>query len=119
MINITFNLNANARPNAHPNAHPNANPNANSNIKLNEELFLNSIKKMDNHNHYFAMYVRQEMSKGTSEFHSTIKFLMDENVPQKYKDIYRKKQNQVIESMDLDEAPDPPKLVRSNAKSYY
>ena len=84
------------------------------NIKLNEEIILDSNTKME----YYNMYLQQEMSKGMSEFHSTIKFLMDEQVPQKYKDYYRKKQNQVVEAMDLDEEyiPDPPKLVRQNAK---
>jgi hypothetical protein len=83
------------------------------NIKLNEEIILDSNTKME----YYNMYLQQEMSKGTSEFHSTIKFLMDETVPQKYKDYYRKKQNQVTEAMDLDEEyiPDPPKLTRQNA----
>jgi len=91
------------------------------NKKLNEELLLHSIKKMDNQTNaqYFMTYVRQEMSKGTSEFQAIIQFLMDETVPQKYKDSYRKKQKQEIQSMDLDDAPEPPKLIRSNAKSYY
>jgi len=76
------------------------------NIKLNEIFFMNDQEKME----YYGMYVQQEMSKGLSEFQATVKFLMDEKVPQKYKDLYRKKQNQVIEAMDLDEYPDPPKL---------
>jgi hypothetical protein len=84
-------------------------------IKLNEEIILDSNTKME----YYNMYLHQEMSKGMSEFHSTVKFLMDEQVPQKYKDYYRKKQHQVVEAMDLDEEdiPDPPKLVRQNAVS--
>ena len=84
-------------------------------IKLNEEIILDSNTKME----YYNMYLQQEMSKGMSEFHSTVKFLMDEQVPQKYKDYYRKKQHQVVEAMDLDEEdiPDPPKLVRQNAVS--
>jgi hypothetical protein len=92
------------------------------NIKLNEEVLLNSLIKMEQVQvDYYTMYVQYEMSKGTSEFHSTIKFLMDENVPQKYKDLYRKKQNQVVEAMDLDDYPDPPKLKHSNKIStkYY
>ena len=82
-------------------------------IKLNEEIILESNTKME----YYNMYIQQEMSKGTSEFHSTVKFLMDDTVPQTYKDYYRKKQNQVIEAMDLDEEhiPPPPKLTRHNA----
>jgi hypothetical protein len=59
-------------------------------------------------NDYCALYVRNEMNKGLTEFHATVKFLMDENVPQKYKDLYRK--HQMAEAMDLDEYPDPPKL---------
>ena len=93
-------------------------------IKLNEELFLNSIIKMENSmqtqkntqtntQSIHAIYVRQEMSNGLSEFQASVKFLMDENVPQKYKDLYRKNQNQVVEAMDLDEYPERPKLVRS------
>jgi len=84
-------------------------------IKLNEEIILDLNTKME----YYNMYLQQETSKGNSEFHSTIKFLMDETVPQKYKDYYRKKQNQVVEAMDLDEEdiPDPPKLTRQNAVS--
>jgi hypothetical protein len=77
-------------------------------IKLNEELFLSQALTME----YYTLYVKNEMAKGVSEFHASVKFLMDENVPQKYKDIYRKKQNQVIESMDLDEYPEPPKLKK-------
>ena len=93
-------------------------------IKLNEELFLNSIIKMENSTQtqknpqtnpqsIHAIYVRQEMANGLSEFQASVKFLMDENVPQKYKDLYRKNQNQVVEAMDLDEYPERPKLVRS------
>jgi hypothetical protein len=37
---------------------------------------------------------------------------MDENIPQKYKESYRKKQNQIIEAMDLDEYPEPPRLKK-------
>lgn len=77
-------------------------------IKLNEDLFHPQSVTMD----YHALYVKNEMAKGTSEFHATVKFLMDENVHQKYKDIYRKKQNQVVEAMDLDEYPEPPKLKK-------
>ena len=77
-------------------------------IKLNEELCINQDITME----YYTLYVKNEMAKGISEFHASVKFLMDENVPQKYKDIYRKKQNQVVESMDLDEYPEPPKLKR-------
>lgn len=81
-------------------------------IKLNEELFINKIEKMDNmeKHEYFMMYLKLEMSKGLNEFEGTVKFLMDENVPQKYKELYRKKQHQVIEAMDLDEYPERPKL---------
>ena len=87
----------------------------NIDIKLNEEIILDLNTKME----YYNMYLQQEMSKGTSEFNSTVKFLMDEAVPQKYKDYYRKKQNQVIEAMDLDieDIPDPPKLTKQNAVS--
>ena len=60
---------------------------------------------------YCALYVQNEMNKGMSEFHATVKFLMDEHVPQKYKDLYRKKY-QMVEAMDLDEYPDTPKLKR-------
>lgn len=77
-------------------------------IKLNEELFDPFTVTMD----YYTLYVKNEMAKGLTEFHASVKFLMDENVHQKYKDIYRKKQNQVIEAMDLDEYPEPPKLKR-------
>jgi len=80
-------------------------------IKLNEELFDPSTITMD----YYTLYVKNEMTKGMSEFHAGVKFLMDENVHQKYKDIYRKKQNQVVESMDLDEYPEPPKLKRDES----
>lgn len=107
------------------------------NIKLNEEVFFNLMTKMDNHMladkhmltdkhsdkqtqsekqlhiQYFTMYIHQEMSKGMNEFQASVKFLMDEKVPQKYKDTYRKNQNQIVDSMDLDDFPDPPKLVRS------
>jgi hypothetical protein len=83
------------------------------NIKLNIELFTNEQEKMEKQNmEYYTMYLQQEMSKGLNEFQATVKFLMDENIPQKYKESYRKKQNQVIESMDLDEYPEPPKLKR-------
>ena len=87
----------------------------NIDIKLNEEIILDSNTKME----YYNMYIKQEMSKGTSEFESTVKFLMDETVPQNYKDYYRKKQNQVVEAMDLDieDIPAPPKLTRQNAVS--
>jgi len=87
----------------------------NIDIKLNEEIIVNSNTKME----YYNMYIKQEMSKGTSEFESTVKFLMDETVPQNYKDYYRKKQNQVVEAMDLDieDIPAPPKLTRQNAVS--
>ena len=70
-------------------------------IKLNEEESVNSITKMD----YYNMYVEHEMSKGLTEFHATVKFLMDETVSQKYKDLYRKNQNQIVEAMDLDPEP--------------
>ena len=90
----------------------------NINIKLNEEINIETIVKMEKSEksdfaHYYNMYVQNELSKGLNEFHASVKFLMDENVPQKYKDIYRKKQNQIVESMDLDEFPERPKLVRS------
>jgi len=78
------------------------------NIKLNEIFIMTETEKME----YFNMYLQQELSKGLSEFQASVKFLMDENVPQKYKELYRKKQNQVIESMDLDDYPEPPKLKR-------
>jgi hypothetical protein len=83
------------------------------NIKLNEEIILDTITKMEKTEfaNYYNMYVQQEMSKGLNEFHSSVKFLMDENVPQKYKDTYRKNKNQIVESMDLDD-PERPKLVR-------
>ena len=86
-------------------------------IKLNEDIIINSeIKMAQNQNQtnadleYYAMYIRHEMSKGLNEFHASVKFLMDENVPKKYKDNYRKNQNQTVEAMDLDEYPEPPKL---------
>ena len=90
------------------------------NIKLNEEVFFNLMTKMnkqtekqtDNSN-YFTMYIHQEMTKGMNEFQASVKFLMDDHVPQKYKDTYRKNQNQIVDAMDLDEFPQPPKLVRS------
>jgi hypothetical protein len=83
------------------------------NIKLNVELFINIEEKMEKqYMEYYTMYLQQEMSKGLNEFQATVKFLMDENIPQKYKELYRKKQNQIIESMDLDEYPEPPKLKR-------
>lgn len=82
------------------------------NIKLNIELFVNEAEKMEKHMEYYAMYLQQEMSKGLNEFQASVKFLMDENIPQKYKESYRKKQNQIIEAMDLDEYPEPPKLKR-------
>jgi len=81
------------------------------NIKLNVDLFTSEEEKMDKQE-YYMMYLRQEMSKGLNEFQATINFLMDENIPQKYKESYRKKYNQVVESMDLDDYPDPPKLIR-------
>ena len=101
------------------------------NIKLNEELCLNSIITMETkvqnyshsqsyaqymqsqiqtQNHYYNVYIKEEMNKGRNEFQASVNFLMDESVPQKYKDIYRKSQNQMVEAMDLDEYPDPPKL---------
>ena len=101
------------------------------NIKLNEEVLFNLMTKMykltiaDKHTHvdnqrhsekelhYFTLYNHQEMTKGMNEFQASVKFLMDDRVPQKYKDTYRKHQNQIVEAMDLDEIPDPPKLVRS------
>jgi hypothetical protein len=85
------------------------------NIKLNEEITLETIIKMEKTEfaNYYNMYVQQEMSKGLNEFHSSVKFLMDENVPQKYKNTYRKNKNQIVESMDLDECPEKPKLVRT------
>lgn len=90
--------------------------NMNIEIKLNEEIMSSCIITMQTQNQtfqdYYAMYIQQEKSKGMSEFHASVKFLMDEAVPQKYKDLYRKKQNQNIESMDLDEYPEPPKLKR-------
>ena len=73
-------------------------------IKLNEEESVNSITKMD-----YNMYIEHEMSKGLTNFQATVKFLMDETVQQKYKDLYRKNQNQIVEAMDLDD-PEPPKL---------
>ncbi len=83
--------------------------NISCNIKLNENLFMTETEKME----YYVMYVQQEMSKGLNDFQASVKFLMDEKVPQKYKESYRKHQNQIVEAMDLDEIPDPPKLVRS------
>ena len=87
----------------------------NINIKLNEEIKIETIVKMEKSDfaHYYNMYIQNELLKGLNEFHASVKFLMDENVPQKYKEIYRKKQNQIVESMDLDEFPERPKLVRS------
>ena len=83
------------------------------NIKLNVDLFMNETEKMEKHHmDYYAMYLQQEMSKGLNEFQAGVKFLMDENIPQKYKESYRKKQNQIIEAMDLDEYPDPPRLKK-------
>lgn len=82
------------------------------NIKLNIELFMNDEEKMEKHMDYYTMYLQQEMSKGLNEFQATVKFLMDENIPQKYKESYRKKQNQIIEAMDIDDYPEPPKLKR-------
>jgi len=76
-------------------------------IKLNEAKSVNSITKMD----YCGLYVQQEMSKGLTDFQATVKFLMDESVPEKYKELYRKNQNQIVEAMDLDEYPEPPKLT--------
>jgi hypothetical protein len=88
------------------------------NIKLNIELFMNTEEKMDKQDkqdkhdkhEYYMLYLRQEMSNGLNEFQASVKFLMDENIPQKYKDLYRKKHNQVIQSMDIDEYL--PKLVK-------
>jgi hypothetical protein len=82
------------------------------NIKLNENLFMTEKEKME----YYVMYVQQEMSKGMNEFQASVKFLMDEKVPHKYKESYRKHQNQTVEAMDLDEFPDPPKLRSGNTK---
>ena len=87
------------------------------NIKLNEEITIDTFVKMEKTPHesfaqYYNMYIQQEISKGLNEFHSSVKFLMDENVPQKYKDMYRKKTNQIVEAMDLDEFPERPKLVK-------
>ena len=96
-------------------------------IKLNEDIFVNSEIKMTHPQYqnqiqadleYYAMYIRHEISKGSNEFHASVKFLMDENVPKKYKDIYRKNQNQVVEAMDLDEYPEPPKLTRETQSRY-
>ena len=84
-------------------------------IKLNEEESVNSITKMD----YFELYVQQEMSKGLTNFQATVKFLMDERVPERYKELYRKNQNQMVEAMDLDEYPEPPKLKYTYSKSKY
>lgn len=70
-------------------------------IKLNEEKSVNSIIKMD----YCGLYVQQEMSKGLNNFQATVKFLMDERVPEQYKELYRKNQNQMVESMDIDLEP--------------
>jgi len=81
-------------------------------IKLNEEETFNSIKKMD----YYNIYVEHEMSKGINDFQATVKFLMDETVPQKYKDTYRKSENQTVEAMDVD--PDPKKNSTSKYKNY-
>ena len=99
-------------------------------IKLNEDIFVNSEIKMSHSQHqnqaqtqtnadleYYAMYIRHEILKGSNEFHASVKFLMDENVPKKYKDIYRKNQNQVVEAMDLDEYPEPPKLSRETRET--
>ena len=83
------------------------------NIKLNEEIIVISIEKMESN---MRTYVKHEMSKGLSEFQASVKFLMDENIPQKQKDHYRKQHNQSVEAMDLDEYPEPPKLVRQNPK---
>ena len=66
-------------------------------IKLNEELFDPSTITMD----YYTLYVKNEMAKGISEFHAGVKFLMDENVHQKYKDIYRKKQCRIITTINI------------------
>jgi hypothetical protein len=100
-------------------------------IKLNEDIFVNTEIKMNQHQtqtnvqsqsnndlEYYAMYIRHEILKGSNEFHASVKFLMDENVPKKYKDIYRKNQNQVVEAMDLDEYPEPPKLTRETKSRY-
>ena len=102
-------------------------------IKLNKDIFVNTeIKMAQSQNHtqtqsqaqsqmnadleYYAMYVRHEILKGSNEFHASVKFLMDENVPKKYKDIYRKNQNQIVEAMDLDEYPEPPKLRETQSR---
>jgi len=88
------------------------------NIKLNEDFLIHLMTKMEKNDtqkysdNYFKAYIHNQLTKGLNEFQASVKFLMDEDVPQKYKDIYRKNQNQVIESMDLDEYPDRPKLVR-------
>jgi len=85
------------------------------NIKLNEEIIVILIEKMESN---MSAYVKQEMSKGLTDFQASVKFLMDENVPQKQKDLYRKQYNQSVEAMDLDEYPDIPKLVRQNHTKY-
>ena len=93
-------------------------------IKLNEDIIINSKIKMTQTTptqkdlDYYTMYVRNEISKGLNEFHASVKFLMDENVPKKYKDNYRKHHNQVVEAMDLDEYPEPPKLTRETQSHY-
>jgi hypothetical protein len=89
------------------------------NIKLNEEFLFILMTKMDKHgetkyaDNYYNRYINIEMSKGINEFQASVKFLMDEDVPQKYKDTYRKNQNQTVEAMDLDDFPERPKLIRS------
>ena len=83
------------------------------NIKLNEEIILNSIITME----YHALYVNNQMTNGQSEFQASVNFLLDPNVPDKYKEKYRKHYKQVSEAMDTDEPPEPPKLVRQNAHS--
>jgi hypothetical protein len=87
------------------------------NIKLNEEIIFNSLITMD----FYNLYVKNQMAQGQSEFQASINFLMDENVPDKYKEKYRRHCKQECVAMDTDDAPDPPKLVRQNAhsKSYY
>ena len=77
-------------------------------IKLNKEESVNSITKMD----YCGLYVQQEMSKGLTDFQATVKFLMDERVPEKYKELYRKNQNQIVEAMDVDEYSEPKYIKR-------
>lgn len=86
----------------------------NKKIKLNEEESVNFITKMD----YCALYVQQEMTKGLTHFQATVNFLMDESVPQQYKELYRKNQNQIVEAMDV-EYSEPPKTKHRHSKSNY